>query len=130
MKLSINIKPQIKTAQTKSDLFSKIAFNHYYSCGTNYSGLISVFGRTGSNKEMVRVYTLQKFRTKTEQVKYQKSSVAHGYRKGQTKHSNVLRKNHWVAHIYDLDIVLLKKLGLQVQQKTRNFTITSAKKRR
>ena len=114
MEVKIEIKPMRFTASTKDELINKISNNGSYCwiCGggLNYSYLGHLI-----DENTVRVYNLQKYKTKKKNVN--------------KKHYQLVRKLYWEAFVYDIPIDLLRLGKLRVTQYARNFELTSFNKR-
>lgn len=108
MKLFVNLKPRIYEAPTKAALREKIHSSVYGDVA------ILTFGKYGSGyltnrKKIFIVYNLEKRRKKNH------------------NHKDVVRRGHWVAHVYHIPLSVLESLGLKVSQNYRNFTIQKVK---
>lgn len=108
MKLFMNLKPRIYEAPTKAALREKIHSSVYGDVA------ILTFSKYGSGyltnrKKIFIVYNLEKRRKKNH------------------NHKDVVRRGHWVAHVYHISLSVLESLGLKVTQNYRNFTIQKVK---
>lgn len=108
MKLFMNLKPRIYEAPTKAALREKIHSSVYGDIA------ILTFSKYGSGyltnrKKIFIVYNLEKRRKKNH------------------NHKDVVRRGHWVAHVYHIPLSVLESLGLKVTQNYRNFTIQKVK---
>lgn len=108
MKLFVNLKPRIYEAPTKAALREKIHSSVYGDVA------ILTFSKYGSGyltnrKKIFIVYNLEKRRKKNH------------------NHKDVVRRGHWVAHVYHIPLSVLESLGLKVSQNYRNFTIQKVK---
>lgn len=108
MKLFMNLKPRIYEAPTKAALREKIHSSVYGDVA------ILTFSKYGSGyltnrKKIFIVYNLEKRRKKNH------------------NHKDVVRRGHWVAHVYHIPLSVLESLGLKVTQNYRNFTIQKVK---
>lgn len=114
MILKLKVAPIKMQDANKATLVSKIVNGKPLTIGTQgvyYSNM---------NDTFARVYNIQKVNKKTSQVK--KNGV-----KGQVTQSTILRKKHWVANVYDLNISVLKAFDLTVEQEGNNFVISKRK---
>lgn len=108
MKLFVNLKPRTYEAPTKYALNEKIRF----SVPGDVAAL--TFSKYGSGYLTMRqkifiVYNLEKRRKKNH------------------NHKDVVRRGHWVAHVYHIPLTVLESLGLRVSQNHRNFSIQKVK---
>ena len=108
MKLFMNLKPRIYEAPTKAALREKIHSSVYGDVA------ILTFSKYGSGyltnrKKIFIVHNLEKRRKKNH------------------NHKDVVRRGHWVAHVYHIPLSVLESLGLKVTQNYRNFTIQKVK---
>lgn len=108
MRLFVDLKPRTYEASTKTALREKIHSSVYGDVA------ILTFSKYGSGyltnrKKIFIVYNLEKRRKKNH------------------NHKDVVRRGHWVAHVYHIPLTVLESLGLKVTQNYRNFTIQKVK---
>lgn len=127
MQIAVNIKPQIVTApnvfgsgirrSTKRDVINAIR-------GSSWS---PVYPNSGSGLQRdhggdtIRVYNLEKRRPVVATVT-DKKLLKKGVKRV------VTTPGHWIAHVYDFPVELLKAAGLRVEQGPRTFTIKPNKR--
>lgn len=120
MKLTLNIKPTIITARTKNEILNKISRNDSmtktFLSSRNYEcqNVLTTIGKSSDSK--IRVYNLEKHRAKFKQLT--------AGTKVKTKAKTLVKDGHWIAYVYDIPEDAIKLLGLKIDQKTRNFTIS------
>jgi len=106
MQFRLNIKPTKVTAPTNSSLLTIISRGHMYT----FSNKGNYYTSLNRNKDMIRVYSLQKLRRKV---------------KREGKNTVVIRKAYWIGHYYDIPIALIDAFKITINQHHRHFTIKS-----
>lgn len=138
MKLTLKLKPTRVVRNTVSEIRAVITGRHCWTGAGGREWSISgymPYTRGAKDPEFVRVYSLEKRRKKVEvlekPVKWNKKKLrANGYLPTDEKWDKrvVVEPAHWVGHYYDIPVVMIRMLGLEVKQGTRTFTIKQIKK--
>lgn len=128
MQIAVNIKPQIVKASnlafgdgicrsTKRDVINVIRGSGWSDVwSTNGNGL-----QRDRGGDTIRVYNLEKRRPVVATVT-DKKLLKKGVKRV------VTTPGHWIAHVYDFPVALLKAAGLRVEQGPRTFKIKSIKR--
>ena len=127
MFLKIKLKPRTIRRNTRQEVMNAIRCGHCYTVSPNHSCLQPLSRSFKEAGGKVRVYNLQKIRKKTRQIKYKNGNVKTGAVKGRTRKSEIVRKAEWIAHVYDVDVALLKGANIHIRQRMRTFSITNLK---
>lgn len=113
MLLTMKVKPTKHVARTKEELMRKMKMTGYSSSsmfGTSYYAY--TFSTKGSNDGCMMVYTCQKYRPKSLQIK---DSC------GDTQTFTKIREGYWEGHVYRIPKAFLDAAGLKVEQSSRTF---------
>jgi hypothetical protein len=118
MIFSFKLKKSVYNSATKEGVLSKVRTGYTSSSRFGNTRLGTYTDSNGV--EYVMVYTLQKYKKKTSQVKV-KSKKDSPY--PMTTKSTVLNYKHWKMNVYYIPIQLLVSLGKKVDQLDRTFVI-------
>ncbi len=105
MKLIMNIKPSTITVRTIGEVKSKVT----RSCTSTWK--VSSYVSGCSSETHVYAYNIEKHNTRRERTKTSWKVTKSGFAK---------------AHVYRIDIKVLKAMGLKVVQGSRTFKIVKA----
>jgi hypothetical protein len=131
MKITINIKPKRMTVvtvdnlgfgtkvvrSTKSTIVSHVVSNRHLT----YSSDIGAGYVIGYNNkpDTIRVFNLEK-RRPVVKIVTDKKLLKKGIKR------QVVTPGHWVAHVYDFPVDVLRATGMKVLQGTRTFKLVKA----
>lgn len=126
--IETNLKPRVYKERTKSEVLSKI-FNSFrsssFGCSSKLGTGILIQNNSG-NDDIIRVYNLEKHRTKKTQSK----TATFKSDKGVTRKTKINKKAQWVAYAYDFSETLLKSMNVTVEQRGRTFTFIDKDKKK
>ncbi len=123
MKFTVNVKPTLIKASSKEALLRKIGIKYTWSSKHAKYGNGIVF----ENDQSIRVYNMHKVNAKYEQIKHKRDNPEKQFVKGRTKQSKLVREKQWIAYVYNFKFGVLDALGIEVDQKARNFVIKKRK---
>jgi hypothetical protein len=107
MYITIKLTPKKITAPTKAAILSKIDSMGIYTFSAHGHYYRDKFG-------FVIAYNMEKHRRKVKRLP--------------NRGKEIIRANHWVAHIYHISETILSYKGCMIKQYSRNFTIITKEK--